>query len=224
MYKTKREKLKAVKALFQKHKVLKIEELSKVIGTTSRRTVHRYIKELEYLTSYSHKGRYYTLLEIAEFDSNGLWHFEDVGFSKHGTLFETITYFVNQSEAGLTSNELQSHSQTVVKHALIDLVEKEKVSRARPGKVYVYLSSDPVKAQKQLQERECATSDQLIDQGIALRVLLAAYQIVAEFPTPDQVVNVLQKDGSKISSETVQKVFRQYKLEKKTSDSSLSHS
>ena len=40
-----------------------IGDISKVIDVKSQRTVRRYIKELKYLTSYTHKGRYYTLEE-----------------------------------------------------------------------------------------------------------------------------------------------------------------
>lgn len=224
MSKAKQEKLSAIKDLFQKRKVLQIDDLSKVIGTTSRRTVHRYIKEFDYLTSYSHKGRYYTLQEIAKFDTNGLWHHGDIGFSKHGTLFETITYFVNHSVAGMTSNELQNQSRTVVKYALVDLVEKARLSRAKPDKVYVYLSSNPVKAKKQLRERENTIEDRSIDQGVVLRILLTVCQVVEEVPTPEQVALLLKREGSTISLETIKKVFCHYGLEKKTSDSISSRS
>lgn len=218
MSKAKQEKLTAIKNLFQKHKVLQIDDLFKVIGTRSRRTVHRYIKEFEYLTSYSHKGRYYTLQEIAKFDINGLWHHGDIGFSKHGTLFETITYFVDHSMAGMTSNELKNQSRTVVKYALVDLVEKARLSRAKSDKVYVYLSSNPAEAKKQLREREKALDDRSIDQAVVLRILLAICQMVEEVPTVEQVALLLKQEGSKISLETIQKVFCHYGLEKKTSD------
>jgi len=216
MIKTKQDKIRAIKRQFQKHKVLRIEDLFKVIGTVSRRTVNRYIKELEYLTSYTHKGRYYTLQETAEFDAHGLWHYADIGFSRHGTLYDTITYFVDHSEAGMTSNELKSESHTEVKYALLDLVEKEKLSRVKPSKVYVYLSSDPTKAQKQIQYREDITVDQPIDQATSFRVLLAVYKFIKDPPSPEQVANYLKNQGSKISLKVVRQVFQRYGLEKKT--------
>ena len=35
-------------------------------------TVFRKLRELDYCTSYSHRGRFYTLRELAEFDENGV--------------------------------------------------------------------------------------------------------------------------------------------------------
>lgn len=34
-------------------------------------TVFRKLRTIEYLSSYSHGGRFYTLLELAEFDARG---------------------------------------------------------------------------------------------------------------------------------------------------------
>lgn len=217
MRNAKKDKLEAVKTLFRKKKVLKIEDIFKQLETASRMTVHRYIKELDYLISYSHKGRYYTLKEIAQFDKNGLWHYGDIGFSKQGTLFDTIAYFVNCSEEGMTSSELQIESRTVVKYALLDLVEKNKLSRVKPSQVYVYLSPDPTKAEKQLKKRQKMIFD-AIDDTIALRILLIAYKLVEGHVSPEQVAIALKKEGADISLRVVQQVFQHYGLEKKTSD------
>ena len=56
-------------------------------------TVFRKLKPLDYLTSYSHRGRYYTLREIARFDDNGLWSQAEVWFSRFGTLLATEVSF-----------------------------------------------------------------------------------------------------------------------------------
>ncbi len=219
MEKTKRDKLELLKKIFNEKKVLQIEDISKVIDSSSRRTVHRYIKELKYLTSYTHKGRYYTLEETAKFNEQGLWHCSDIGFSKHGSLFDTLTYFVEVSEAGMTGSELQKEAHTVVKYALLDLVEKEKVARSKPQKVYVYTSSTPSVAKKQLDKRRNIMDDQTIDQETIFRVLLAAYQLIEKIPSAEQVAIVLKNEGSKISLEVIRRVLHYYGVEKKTRDS-----
>jgi len=224
MRKSKNEKLEAVIELFRKEKVLTIDDLFSVFKTQSSRTVRRYIKELRHLTSYSHAGKYYTLFELAKFDASGLWHHGDIGFSKHGTLLDTIVYLVKQSSEGMTHSELQEKFHLVVKAALIDLVKKQELVREKRTNLYVYLSPDADKAHKQLRAREKSACHRLIDQGVAFRVLLAAYQLIEQLPTPDQVAQVLRKQGSKISLETVQQVFDHYGLEKKTLDSGCSRS
>jgi hypothetical protein len=42
------------------------------------------LKTLDYLTSYSHRGRYYALREIASFDDDGLWSQATAWFSRFG--------------------------------------------------------------------------------------------------------------------------------------------
>lgn len=216
MSRSKKNKLEDLKSEFKKYKVLMIEDLFKVLETASRSTVNRYMKEFEYLTSYTHKGRYYTLQQIAKFDEHGLWHHNDIGFSNYGSLFDTITYLVERSEAGMTGRELKTESHTEVKYALLDLVKKEKLSRLKSNKTFVYLSSNPSKAQKQTQCRENITADQAIDDEISFRVLLTAYKFIKATPSPEEVANHLRNQGSKISLKVVQKVFQRYGLEKKT--------
>ena len=46
---------------------------------TSNLTVFRKLKHLGYLASYTHRGRFYTLTEIARFDDHGLWSHEACG-------------------------------------------------------------------------------------------------------------------------------------------------
>lgn len=224
MRKTKKEKLEAVVKLFHKEKVLKIDKLFGVFQTESRRTVHRYMKELEYRTSYSHAGQYYTLFEIAEFDVNGLWHYEDIGFSRHGTLLDTIVYLVDQAPEGMTNSELQERFHLVVKAALIDLVKKKKLVREKRTNRFVYLSLDPAKGQKQLKQRDKITTDSSVDDSISLRVLLMAYKLVGGQVTSEQVATALKKEGSKISLEVVRQVFQKYDIGKKTLDLTFSQS
>ena len=220
----KKEKLEAVVKLFCKEKVLKIDSLFEVFKTESRRTVHRYMKELEYRTSYSHAGQYYTLFEIAEFDTNGLWHYGEIGFSRHGTLLDTIVYLVDRSPEGMTDNELQEKFRLVVRAALIDLVRKKMIVREKRTNRYVYLSPDLAKGKKQLKQREEISADSLMDDSISLRVLLMAYRLVGKQVTSEQVATALKKESSKISLEVVRQVFQKYDMGKKTLDLIFSQS
>lgn len=224
MKKRKEDKVREIRKLFKKLGVLTIEDLYDVIGTTQRRTVLRYIKELKYLTSYTHNNRYYALEEQAKFDEHGLWQYEDIGFSKHGSLFDTITYFIENSESGLTNGELEIKAHTIVKYALVDLIGNKRLARAKPSKVYVYLSSDQDKAREQLKKRQDIVSDLMLDSETEFRVLLAVFKCVEEAPSPEMVAKYLKKEGSKISLEVVRQVFQRHKIEKKTLDSTSSRS
>ena len=59
--------------LLKRKKIATINELKAALGTDVNITVYRKLKDVSYRTSYSHRGRYYTLDEIARFDDKGLW-------------------------------------------------------------------------------------------------------------------------------------------------------
>ena len=84
----------ALLRLFRKHEIAELDTLFKVLGTNSRMSVFRRLSDLGYLSSYSHAGRYYTILEIPEFDEDGLWVCRGVHFSRLGSLKETVEHFV----------------------------------------------------------------------------------------------------------------------------------
>ena len=96
-----------IKELLARQKIATMPELQTALGTHVNMTVIRKLQELSYHSSYSHKGKYYTLDEIADFDSQGLWSFESVLFSRYGTLMQTVKAFVNNCEAGYSARQLE---------------------------------------------------------------------------------------------------------------------
>ena len=61
-----------IAALLRKQKIATMPEMMDALGTDARRTVFRKLRELPCRTSYSHRGRYYTIEDVAEFDDVGL--------------------------------------------------------------------------------------------------------------------------------------------------------
>ena len=91
----------------RRHRIATLPQLKQLLGTEADITVFRKLKELSYRTSYSHRGSFYTLDEIAAFDERGLWSFDSVWFSRHGTLVATAEVCVTQSPAGYFASELE---------------------------------------------------------------------------------------------------------------------
>src|SRR6266571_3320443 len=91
----------ALRQHLHRNKIADLPELKRVLGTDTDLTVFRKLKQLQYLASYTHRGRFYTLAEIARFDDRGLWSHEGVWFSRYGTLLATLETFVNQSAGAL---------------------------------------------------------------------------------------------------------------------------
>ena len=56
-----------LRSSFQRKHIATLQELKQALQTTSTMTVFRRLKALGYRTSYSHRGKYYTLLHIPQF-------------------------------------------------------------------------------------------------------------------------------------------------------------
>ena len=78
-------------------KIATLPELKEILGTNVDTTVFRKLKELSYRSSYSHRGRYYTLAEIPRFDPHGLWSFQNVWFARWGNLVATLEALVHDA-------------------------------------------------------------------------------------------------------------------------------
>ncbi|MDA3790211.1 MAG: hypothetical protein PF503_17180 [Desulfobacula sp.] len=139
-----------IKEFLKKYKIATMSELKTILGTSVKMTVIRKLKELSYYTSYSHRGKYYTLDEIANFDIDGLWQFEPALFSKYGTLLETSKIFINNSEAGLSARELEKLLHVEVKESVLNLYRNKKVERLKISGKYIYFSVDPKIKKRQI--------------------------------------------------------------------------
>ena len=123
----------------------------------SRRTAIRTLNALGYLSSYSHTGRFYSLLSVAQFDALGLWHNRDIHFSRWGTLKNTVRELVEQSPAGYNQRELQQLTQVRCFNASLDLTTHGQVHRQclGPSRGRFYFSAQEHPRTGQVAEREC---------------------------------------------------------------------
>jgi hypothetical protein len=143
-----------LKSFLYQAKIATLEELKKILGTEVAVTVFRKLKDLGYLSSYSHRGKYYTLEKIPRFDQKGLWSHRSVWFSKHGNLLDTIVALVNTSLAGYVASELEGVLHVVVNQPVLTLLERNLIAREKVSGLYLYCSSDPVLRKQQMAVRE----------------------------------------------------------------------
>lgn len=132
------------------HHIGTLAELKQVLGTEVGMTVFRKLRELGYHSSYSHRGQYYTLDEIARFDEHGLWSHPPVWFSRYGSLLDTAEAFVQRSEAGYFARELEGVLQVSVKEPLLQLVSQQRLARESVSGLFLYCSAQPSRRKQQL--------------------------------------------------------------------------
>ena len=135
-------------------KIAALPELKLALGATADITVFRKLKELSYRSSYSHRGRYYTLDEIPQFDPQGLWSFEAVWFSRWGNLVATLEALVNAAPQGYFANELQQLLHVEVNDALLQLVQQRRVARQQVAGLFLYGSQDAAVRRRQALARQ----------------------------------------------------------------------
>jgi hypothetical protein len=143
-----------VAAFLRQHQIATLDEIKAVLGTTVDSTAFRKLTELASRTSYSHRGRYYTLDEIARFDDLGLWSFRSVWFSKYGTLLRTCEVLVNESEAGYATDELENVLHVGVKDPLRKLARESRVHRETVAGRLVHFSTDTARRRQQHRARQ----------------------------------------------------------------------
>jgi hypothetical protein len=164
-------------------KIATLNDLKGVIGTTVSMTVFRKLKELGYLSSCSHRGKYYTLESIPDFDSSGLWRVDSIVFSRFGTLLDTVEHFVLQSEAGHTSIELREILRLEVKEQLMQLWVETRICRELINGLYVYTSADSSRRQQQLSCRRHKSTHDLGSSSFEQKVkaaIILFYSILDE--------------------------------------------
>lgn len=140
----------------RRHRIATLAELKRALGTSVDVTVFRKLKTLDYLSSYSHRGAYYTLRPIARFGPDGLWSHEGVWFSHSGTLLATAEAFVTQAPAGYLAEDLARAVHVEVHNPLHALTAQGRLRRTDLAGVYLYTAADAATHRRQLQARHAA--------------------------------------------------------------------
>ena len=222
---SKHESAKTLQRLFRRSRVVEIDALYRTLKTRSRMSVFRRLRHFNYLTSYSHAGGFYTLTEIPRFDENGLWRYGDIGFSKAGTLKNTIAHLVDVGDAGRTQGELRQLLRVRVHDTALHLVREERIDRQRIEKKYLYVSAEAERAAEQIAARRelLATATAVavpLPPSTIIEILLEVINASQAWVAPAIVADRLTGRGLTVSTEQVEVVFTDYGLdpEKKTAD------
>lgn len=146
--------IKTIEKFLKDQKTATFDQLKAALGNPARCTIFRKLAEMEYLSSYSHRGKYYTLRSIAKFNALGLWEHRSVWFSRFGNLIDTAEALVRRSETGYTATELKTVLQIDANHALAQLVQTGRLQRDPLGSAYIYLSGESQVAQRQRKARK----------------------------------------------------------------------
>jgi hypothetical protein len=201
--------------LFDEKKCYTIKQLSQSLDYSVIST-RRFLKELGYYSSFTHNSKWYTLHNIPSFNKYGLWFCKDIGFSKHGNLNQTILYFVNTSEQGLTAKELLDII-FVPCHPVLNLMyRKRQIDRSHTPRGFVYLS--PIEDIKMLQLDRLQSKVFPAKQIQRLTAQAAVYVLVELIKQPDasflQLSKAVKKRQIIASEEAIAQLFTEHGIKK----------
>jgi hypothetical protein len=215
---------KALRSLFHRTMAVALDDLYLTLNTRSRTSVFRRLKEIGYRTSYTHSGSYYTLVDIPKFDERGLWFYQDVGFSKSGTLKATLKSLIESGPAGFTHEELEGLLHIRVYNTLLDLVRENVVKREDWEGTYLYVSlSQEVAADQQKKRRDLQAGVVApLPAATVIEILAEALSAGKVRVSASLVVARLVARGRSVSVEQVIEVLARYRVTevKKTAQAS----
>lgn len=207
--------------IFREKKVHSLAGISEQLGIGDR-MVQRYLKDLHGLTSYTHRGQYVTLPDMARFDEHGLWFYRQVGFSRFGNSLSTIVGLIEQSRRGFSREQLEAILKIGISKQIQILVQRERVHRVKLGSKYLYI---PEAAMQDKKRRLKLVGDRHIEEHFEKTVpktdliaLLKAVLVEKQVGTDSKSIKrIAQKYSLRIPLRKIEQLLLKYDLpEKKT--------
>lgn len=209
---------RALDRLFKRSPVCDLSLLAQTLQTDSRMSVFRRLREIGYFSSYTHAGKFYTLPHIPQFDGNGLWMYQGIGFSTEGTLKSTVVKLIRESSSGYFHIELNKLLGVKVQNTLIKLLREGYVHREYFNELYLYVSPDAVKSEEQMSRRSMEYEEgkkgiESLADTIVIEILIEAIHAASVNVTPLLVSRRLTARGFPIGPEQVSQVFAHYGID-----------
>ena len=201
--------------LFDQKKCWAIKELTHFLNYSTI-SIRRFLKDIGYYSSFTHNSMWYTLHPIPKFNKRGLWFYQEIGFSKHGNLKQTIFNFVSKSPQGLTAKDLFEILLIPCHSVLNQMYKKNQIDRFNTQRGFVYLSIDIKKRQRQLNRLQ----SQLLTakESESLNAQAAVYVLVEYIKHPEASVaelsKAVEKREVKASPGAITMLFKEHDLKK----------
>lgn len=198
--------------IFKSQKCLILEDLGTLLNYSARST-QRLLRAVGYFSSFTHNSKWYTLQNIPEFDHNGLWFYQGIGFSQWRDLNTTIRYLVENSAEGLMASDLSITLLTSCSPVLNRLYKANKIDRVKTHRGFVYLSIEPTLKKRQV---TCIEKDHCLQRPSDTDTITILVEFIRN---PNRTFEELASHLNKIkffcSADMIKNMFVYFGLEKK---------
>lgn len=179
-------------------------------------SVRRFLTETGYYSSFTHNGGWYTLRSIPRFSRDGLWFYNDIGFSRAGSLTKTLIDLTTRSPAGLSAEQLGEKLRCRCHSVLVHLYRQGRLQREKQGRSYLYFAAElqTAASQRQALTKQHQPVTQLPSE---IAVLLLVEFIRSPESTFDQLAKKIgHKQNVTINVAQIERFFEQHGLKKTT--------
>ncbi len=180
----------------------------------SQRSVQRYLSKWGSLRSYNYNGKYFTLPGIANFDSFGIWQYQDIGFSRFGNLKDTVVQLISNSPAGLTVTELGQILRVNAHSFMSQFCVDPRLKREKWKGRWVYFCAEYDSWISQKQERFTGQAVSVFPSD-AQAVIILVTILKNQKSTIMELVRIMDKEHKSISVTMVERLLEHHGLVKK---------
>lgn len=204
-----------LESLLHRRKCWTLAQLAQTLGY-SPFSVRPFLKQIGYFRSYTQNGKWYTLRETPQFDRDGLWRHQGIGFSKHVSLTATIAHLVGRSPAGLSASELAQKLQHPCNPLLTHLHQGGQLDRIKVAGQFRYLAKEPPLNGPQ---RQRALLTQEPDPTSSLGTQAAVWVLVEHIKNPalsfeQLAVHLREQRKLPVTWEQIDRFFQEHGLKK----------
>lgn len=213
--------LQKLESLYTQKNCYTIIELCSKLHYSSR-SIHRFLTEAGYFSSFTHNSKWYTLATIPDFNKDGLWFYHDIGFSKHGNLKKTIIHLINRSNRGLLVKQL-NEKLSISCHAVLNhLYKSTLVSRTKNQKFFIYISADEKVKRQQLKHWQLSQRGEITpEKSLTLTAQASVYVLVEVIKNPkasfDELSAAVAKQKIIANPDEIAWLFEKHDLKKNLS-------
>ncbi len=206
---------KRLQKLFHQRLCWTLAQLAQKLGYALL-SVRPFLKQVGYFRSFTDNGKWYTLRDTPQFDRDGLWHHQGIGFSKHVSLTATIEHLVGRSPAGLTASEVAQKLQHPCHTVLTRLHQAGQLDRVKVAGQFRYLATQsPLNSQ----QRQQALLSQGPDPSTSLNPQAAVWVLVEHIKNParsfEELAGHLRAQRKlPVTSELIDRLFQEHGLKK----------
>ncbi len=210
------ERLELLNKFIQTKKAVTIDELSPHVPHCIK-TIRRDIKELNGITSYTHRGKYITLQNIPAFDRNGIWFYRDIGFTKYRNSLDLIVNLINNSEKSYTKAELEDIMKIQISKQIQILLKQNRLQRVKLGAKYCYLSEELARNKKRKMQILDIDVEEYYDKKIRIPDLISVLKaVLAEYKIDmAELRKLIKKYSLDVPVKKVEQILLTYDLSSK---------